>query len=342
MALWERKLAARISQAGVAGLLCVLILCSFVVAGFWPFGPVYNDVTWIADQPGFRYGEHGIILSAGPLSANGSGDCSIKMWVRPAGSGQSSTLLAFYALSGGTGVSLHRSLSDLRLDRETGGGKPVKHFAGKILHDGMLAFVSVVSGPRGTAVYLDGTLIRVLPQVRTIPGDCSGSFAVAHSSRGHHRWQGEIHGLAIYNQELTPGQVRANWQSWRKAGRPDNSTGGQPVVLYLFSEGGGKVVPDHGAAGVNLTIPDRYRPVQRTWLLSPFSATDLGWVYAGDVLINIIGFVPFGFALSAFLASTGRVRRVGAWAVIGGALVSLCIESLQPICQPGPRISPKW
>ncbi len=325
----EPLLAERLHQPRVAGSVCLLILCCFAVAGLWPFRQIPNEVTWLADRPGVHFGKHGIILSAGALPAVGSGDCSIEMWVRPAGGEESSTLLAFYTATGGTGISLQRSLTDLRLDRETAGGRPDKSYVNDVLFDGKLVFLTVVSSAQGTAVYLDGALVRKVSRLRARSGDCSGSVGVGHPARGHNSWQGEIYGLAIYNHELTSVQVQSSYRSWLTTGRPDDRNGERPGALYPFSEKGGSVVRDHGPAGVNLTIPELYSNIQRTWLESPRLAFEPRWGYLDDIVINIGGFVPFGFAFSLFLASTGRIRRVGAWAILGGLCVSLVIEILQ-------------
>jgi glycopeptide antibiotics resistance protein len=66
-----------------------------------------------------------------------------------------------------------------------------------------------------------------------------------------------------------------------------------------------------------------------TLLQSPVSAFEAEWGYVADIFINIGGFVPFGLALSAFLASLGRIRRVWVATIVGGLLVSLTIEVLQ-------------
>jgi len=250
------------------------------------------------------------------------------MWVRPAGGENSSTLLAFYGPNGATGVTLQRSLTDLRLDRETG-ARPVKSYVNDVLYDGKLVFITIVIGARGTTVYQEGALARRLSQPRATPGDCSGSFGLGHPASGHTSWQGEIHGLAIYRRELTPEEVQENYRSWQAVGHPGERTSGKPEALYLFAEKGGSVVRDSGSSGVSLMIPAQYRNIQRTWLQSPCGAFELHWGYVQDILVNVVGFVPFGFALSLFLVSASRVRRVGAWAIFGGLCVSLVIETLQ-------------
>jgi VanZ family protein len=325
----ERWLASILDRPLAAGALCALILCSFAIAGLWPFRQIHNQVTWLGKQPGVHYGGHGIMLSAGALPAAGSGACSIEIWVRPAGGEDFSTLLAFHGPSGNTGWWLSRSITDLRLEREAGGWKPIRYYVPEVLKDGRLVFLTVVSSERGTAVYLDGTLVRSIAPLRAAAGDCSGRFGVGHPATGDSSWQGDILGLAIYQQELTPSQVQMNYQSWRAVGGPDERRSGRPDALYLFNERAGSVVRDQGAAGLNLTIPNLYQNVQPTWLQSPQRAFEWHGGYVEDIVINIGGFVPFGFALSALLASTGRVRSAGRWAILGGFCVSLAIEVLQ-------------
>ena len=325
----ERWLADGLSRTRVAGVLCILILCSFAVAGLWPFRQIRNQITWISNHPGVQFGKHGIILSAGALPADGARACSIEMWVKPASGEDSSTLLAFYGPNGVTGFSLQRSLSDLRLDRENRGGRQTRFYISEALPDGKPVFLTLVLSSNGMAVFLDGVPARRLPQFRFAPGDCTGHFGVGHSYKGHSSWQGDIRGLAIYNYDLTSEQVLASYQSWQSAGQPDVRKSGKPHALYLFNERGGGIVHDHGTAGVSLTIPDRYQDIQQTWLESPYSSSEAGWGYIEDLLINIGGFVPFGFALTAFLSSLGMVRRAGAWAAGSGLVVSLTIEILQ-------------
>jgi VanZ like family/Concanavalin A-like lectin/glucanases superfamily len=325
----ERWLARWLQQPVVAGSVCLLVLSSFAVAGLWPFRQIPNDVTWLADQPGVHFGKYGIIVSDGALPPVGPGDCSVEMWLRPAGGEQSSTLLAFYDPNGAKGVTLQRSITDLRLDREAAGARPRRWYVGDVLVDGRLVFLTVTTGARGTGVYQDGLLVRRLSEPRSAPGDCSGRFGVGHPASGHTSWQGDILGVAIYQRELTGDQVRTSYHSWRTFRRPDERSNGRPQALYLFDQRRGSTVTDAGASGVSLAIPDQYRNIHRTWLQSPFGAFEFHGGYVQDILINVVGFIPFGFALSAFLASSGRARNAEAWAIAGGLIVSLTIEVLQ-------------
>ena len=120
-----------------------------------------------------------------------------------------------------------------------------------------------------------------------------------------------------------------NFKSWVKSGHPDENVTGKPDALYLFDENQGHSIRNHGSSGVNLSIPERYVIAQQTLLELPWNAFEPTWGYVQDILINIGGFVPFGFTLSAFLLAIGRVSRVTAIVVLAGFFVSLTIETLQ-------------
>ncbi len=192
-------------------------------------------------------------------------------------------------------------------------------------------FLTVVSGPQETNVFLDGVLARRAPvqKFHSSPYACLGNFVVGDSLTDNNSWEGDLSALAIYRHDLTPEQVMMNFKSWMKSGHPEENVSGKPDALYLFDEDEGNVIHDHGSSGVNLSIPERYVVAQQILLDSPWNAFEPTWDYVQDILINIGGFIPFGFTLSAFLLASGRVRRVTAIVVLAGFFVSLTIETLQ-------------
>jgi hypothetical protein len=328
--LWIRQMLERKEhRARTAGILCVLFCSCILIAGLWPFGHPRNDLAWIPNHNAVRFGKHSTILSAGSLPAGPQGSCSVEMWLRPLRSQDSSSLLSFYGPSGIVGLSLHQSLTDLRLDSESGRARPAKMYVNDVFQAGKLVLVTVVAGPHGTAVYLDGTLARRTQGFQPSPQSCSGSFVVGDSPTEHSSWHGELGGLAIYGQELTAGQVALSYRSWTKNRRPAGNIGGEPKALYLFNEGRGSLIDDHGTSGVSLSIPERYLIVKQTLLESPLGAFETKWGYIEDISINIGGFIPFGFALGAFLSMKRRVNRVALLTVLVGFLVSIAIEALQ-------------
>lgn len=249
--------------------------------------------------------------------------------MRPSLTNASGTLLAFYGPARTQGLSLHQSESDLRVDLEEGGRSPKTYYVGGVFHSGELVFLAVVVNPTGTLAYLDGVLIRRLPRAEG-PGEmCSGSFVVGDSPWQNDTWQGQLGGVAIYRQSRAQEQIEADRQTWARRGAPD-PLGAQSVdVLYLFDEKKDGLIPDRGKSHVDLSIPERYTVARQFLLETPWRAFRPTLGYAGDVLLNVGGFIPFGAVFSVLLRSWGRTRGMGAATVIAGFLVSLAIETLQ-------------
>jgi hypothetical protein len=121
----------------------------------------------------------------------------------------------------------------------------------------------------------------------------------------------------------------ANYRSWTNVGRPAENGPASQYALYFFNENDGNLIRDHGNLGVNLFIPETYVIAQPIFLGLPLRSYDGDWGDVQDIIINIAGFVPFGFTLSAFLILNTRLKRSDAIAVLSGLAVSLTIEILQ-------------
>jgi hypothetical protein len=136
-----------------------------------------------------------------------------------------------------------------------------------------------------------------------------------------------LRGLAIYSYALNPEQVRKHQASWTSNGRPAIRDPDSLLALYLFEERTGRVIHDEAEEASDLYIPETY-VVPVKGVLSPLSLND-----PEDILANIVGFVPFGFALRGYLSSFHRTRTrmtIVATTVICGCL-SLFIETLQAL-----------
>ena len=134
----------------------------------------------------------------------------------------------------------------------------------------------------------------------------------------------------MYDDALPPAQVRQDFETWTTKGRPDISETHQAVALYLFHERTGSVIHNQVPSGTDLCIPDRYLIVDQAFL-RPF------WVeyypargyWKGVVLINILGFIPFGFLFCAYFSLAGRISRPALVTILLGFTLSLTIECLQ-------------
>jgi hypothetical protein len=65
-------------------------------------------------------------------------------------------------------------------------------------------------------MYVDGILARSFPQAR-FGKDCAGELVIGTSPVGKSNWSGQLKGLALYQQELTPTEILQHYRTWTRA-----------------------------------------------------------------------------------------------------------------------------
>ena len=186
----------------------------------------------------------------------------------------------------------------------------------RVFRAGLPVFLGIVTDHEGTAVYVDGALARQFPGFQSVE-PCTGSFVVGDSPMDNDTWQGEFHGLAIYRDAISPAQMVLDYKSWLNQARPSESPR-RADSLYLFMEHSGRLIRDYGTSGIDLQIPERYVITRQVLLESPLRAFEPTPGYVEDLVINILGFAPFGVTLYAFLFVCGWRRHLGPLVVIAG------------------------
>lgn len=294
-------------------------------------------MAWLEKENGLRFGHHGSILSSSPFQPNDSANDSsgsLEIWLEPAQSRGRNTIVTFEGL-GGTGAPflLQQYGEKLVVQRRNINGKDTTRIAefsiAGALSMNKRVFVTVTLGPLETSVYLDGILVRVSDISRGTPSEFSGRIVLGNSLTASDSWSGQILGLAIYKQRLTPARVSEHFQDWTKNQRPLLTQDDQAAALYLFSERGENLVHNQLSPASDLTIPKRYFVLQPAFLSLPWHHYHTTWSYWEDVGINIVGFIPFGFFLVAHLSTRRKARNAAAITIFLGFLTSLTIEVLQ-------------
>jgi VanZ family protein len=325
------------SYARAMGILSVSTIITILAAGLWPFHAPRNDVARLSKENGLRFGDHGTILSSGAFQPSGPENNyagSLEIRLEPAGSTSRSTILAFQD-SGPTAppFMLQQSRDKLIVERRNTDDGGQTRTAELIVDDALARrgrrFVTITLGPRTTSVYLDGVLIKMSEIQGRAPGNFMGRLVLGNSLIASDSWRGEVLGLAIYQQELTPAKVLENYQDWTKYHRPMPSPDEQPAALYLFDERDGNVLHNPWGSSTDLMIPARYLLLQPAFLSPPwrdYHPTRSYWENAG---INIVGFIPLGYFLVAYFSTRRATRTAATAAVLLGFLTSLTIESLQ-------------
>jgi len=312
----------------------MLTLCGILVAGLWPFHSPKNQVHWLDNENGLRFGDYGTILSSGMFeSASSDGpSCSLEIWLEPALPWNAGTLLAFYSPFPPRQFSLQQSHYDLALQRDFEDlhhhGQRVVRFADEVFQKKRL-FVTVTSDGRDTAVYIDGYLVTNLLGFGLSMKDLTGKLIIANSPLQNNSWSGQLRGLAIYRSELNAAQVTQHYEDWTQKGKPTVEQNERALARYLLDERSGTIVHNQARPGIDLYVPERYLVVDQTLLELPWKEFHRQWSYLKDVLINIAGFVPLGVFFYAYLSSVRQVRCAAVLTVISGLIVSLAIEVLQ-------------
>ena len=318
-------------------LACVLVVAGMLVVGLWPFHSPRNQVTWLSGENGLQFGRHGVILSSGSFRATdypSGGPCSLEIWFEPARTWASASLLSFYAPERRRQFSLLQSLTDLRLQsdilEEQYQTLTSRLDVADVFWQGKPAFVTIAAKGGQTSVYLNGAPVIPSASFQISSRDFAGRLIIGNPPRAGDSWRGQVRGLAVYDDALPPAQVRQDYETWSRKGRPDISGTDRPVALYLFDEHAGNVIHNQVARGSDLDIPDHYVVVDQAFLRPFWVEYYPGWGYwRGVVLLNVVGFMPLGFLFCAYFSLSGRIRRPALATILLGFTLSLTIECLQ-------------
>jgi VanZ family protein len=304
----------------------------------WPFDPFPpNRVAWLEQTDGIRFSERGVVLSqealahSGPPSADTS--CSLELWIKPAQIDSVSTILDIYETDDPWRFLVRQYHVGLIISHDVPnpGGRPVrlKMDIDDGLRSDQLSFITIVSGQNGTAVYFDGKLRKFAPHFQISSDDLSGQLVLGSSTVQSNAWNGEIRGLALYSRELTPEEVAGDYRDWTMGEAPSMARPNLTIAKYLFGERSGNIIHDQGIGQRDLFIPKTYQVPHHSFLIPPWREFDPSWDYFGDVLRNILGFMPLGFLLCALLSRSLQSHRAILCSILFGGALSLSIEILQ-------------
>ena len=327
-ALSEYIFSRRLIGRGCLGLLGIIL-----VAGLWPFHAPKNNVAWLPGR-GLHFGRYGSAVSRSEFAARAANDAtgSLEVWLRPAAYRRrvilsfetpSHPLVPFLLRQNKDGLVVQEPNKDangvyrtawLSVDQVFRGEQPV--------------LVTVTMQPSKTQVYVDGALVKSFSLAGTSGDNFSGKLVLANSATVSDAWAGDIDGLAVYRRDLSSSQVAADYESWSNKAAPELAESKAPVAFYAFDEGSGAVAHNRVDAATDLMIPRSFFVLHPAFLESTRGEYRPTLSYWQDTLVNVLGFIPFGFCLAAYFSRSGGKRAV-AMAVSMGFLTSLTIELLQ-------------
>jgi VanZ family protein len=326
------------------GAICLLLTAAIVVAGLWPFdfNPV-NKVEWQPDGQGLRFYGRGIVYSREPLVIqepdSGSASFTIELMVRPEEESSNGvpSLLTLFDGSRPYRFMLGRWKRELIIRVPAGKGQNPQRYreisVGNALIKDTAAFITITSSKERTDVSVNGKVGGRFPGWSLVPGvsGLSGRLLLGNSPDGNNPWHGSLTGLAIYDRILDDKAIQSHYAAWRRSGRRLLSKDRKPIALYLFEGHDGRRIADLSGLGNDLLIPASFHPLQRRVLETPDRDQWFRRSNLIDVAINLLGFVPFGLFLAAWLAEEKNrsALQVCGVTVLLGVCLSLAIEVIQ-------------
>ena len=311
------------------GALFLAITAAFLVAGLWPFNfSPENKVRWLQDRNGVEFCGQAIVFSQAPTPYS-LHPCSVELWLQPT-TEESSHIGHIFSILDEQGLEtffIGQWRSHLILGKGIHGKATYREIGVRgVLKKGEKRFVAIASGADGTRIYVDGILLKSSPRFHlfSVNEKPSGKILLGNSPTGSEYWTGNLLSLAIYDRALIGEEVSEHSHGSKGSGEEGL------VGLYLFDEHSGTLAHDQ-VGGYHLVIPPRFEVLKKTILVPPWEDFRFNRSYLMDILTNILGFIPFGFFLSAYLwmrKAQPNFRLLLTTTVIAGC-ISLSIELIQ-------------
>lgn len=301
-----------------------------------------NNVTWLKDQPGIRFGNYGIAYA---LIDNDL----IKSAISPTGSFSIETAFKpedFNTAGFDLMLSLHNGKDDSQLivgqyrshiivmnGDDYSNKRKIKRISADIFSDPpKKLFLTITTGTEGTSLYIDGMLIASKPDLAlSIPQGDTLKVTLGNSVYGKNSWRGEVYGLALYADSLEPETIAERFNSWVKDGIFPSAKGEHPFLLFTFDERKGSETTDHITGTQKLKMPAGFHVLKKRLISLPWSDFHASRGFFIDFFINLLGFIPLGFILCIFFAETGGIfqKKAILFSAILCFLMSLFIEIAQ-------------
>ncbi len=334
----RRRLAKCFAKRGLLGTLALALLAGMLLTGLWPFNFfASNHVTWDRHGRGLRFEPYAIAYSAAEVRLwpqgedSGPASATVELKFRPAAKrtrhysviaaiGEYTAEPALAVVQSGTDLGVYVACRDCsqglqRMWVDDLLSRPVDHL------------VTVSLGKSGTDIFVDGIPALHRPPANMVHDRRQGPIVLGNSPDGSFPWAGEVFGVAVYSRELSASERIVHARMWT-SGEPQRiaQTPGLTAFMIFEQSREGNIFQDSSGSQTAILAPRRFRPVRRM-LLRRYSLQALDWP---DIIVNVVGFVPFAMVLFAYLHAWAATRSHAAIVTcLVGISASLVIEVLQ-------------
>ena len=297
--------------------LSVAVLVGILIFGLNPKGYRFsNEVNWIKDRPGIRFGKYGIAYTNSFYESSGDNattpySFSIELALRPAGYQEKGTSFILVLNNGSDRSQLliwqYHSWIILMNGDDYDNKRRTKRIAVNMGSQvPVTRFLAVTTGEEGTDVYLDGRFAgRKKDLTLTIPNGGKTRLLIGNSVYGKQSWQGDVYGLVFYGYALTARDIKRHFNRWIQDKNFSFAGKSNPTALYFFDEKTGHRAIDHAGGKHHLEIPVKMRIFKKKILSSEWTGFKFNRSMSEDNILNLLGFIPFGFIFAATLMKFG-------------------------------------
>lgn len=187
--------------------------------------------------------------------------------------------------------------------------------------------VTLVADSSVTTLYLDGSEIDANPHWQaSIPlRPQAPRLLLGNSVYASHGWKGAIDELSLYGHPLTASEVRG--LALQKDGLPAAS----PLFAFSFGQEKDGQNSMAGCLDARLYLPPQLAAIKHVVLGLPEKSNLRSALFYRDILINFLGFLPFGFFMYLYLCwgKTSATAAPARLVVLASFSLSLAMELLQ-------------
>lgn len=335
-----------------ASLLIIIIIVTLLF-GLWPLNFFSeNQVRWLAREDGIQFYKQGlsnrrasggVIYSDSPVDIRTKSQTfepsTIEIYVESHGEkdGGLAHIMSFHDGYPHSSLVIGQWKTELVIRSRDNQNDARDTYREIDLDDGLIKnekkLITIASGSDRTEIYVNGELARSY-DIRSLIGveHFCGYLNLGNSSIGHNAWAGNLYGIALYDTLLTSEQIRQHYGLW--ADRSVNEVTviePEPMILYTFAERRGTSVHNQMNNTNHLTIPTTFKALRREIVVRFWR--DMNWDAgtAKDILVNILGFIPFTLCMLIFLTVNRHMspRQAAFLTILAGAILSFIIETVQ-------------
>lgn len=309
-----------------------------LLVGLKPKGfRLLNDVGWLTQRPGISFGRIGIAYTEDLLTwpQTSSGSITIELNVKPMGRMHGvPVMLSLHDEASRDPLVIGQWCEDIVIrKRDPGSRRGYREMgADSLLVSGSSSLITIVSDNGWTTVYANGLRSGDSAQISLAPNVDNGHrLILGNVATSKQPWNGEMYSVNISARALSSAEIFHRFHVWDSLGRTIIPPIDNAIVSYGFGEKKGRSTSNLAGTRNNLHIPKILQMLHLQILIPPWE--DFSWELNSleDFLVNLFGFIPFGFLLLTLFVSVMnmRINRALMFAVLGGLIFSLFIELAQ-------------